>query len=116
MTGQVKPATEPAVATADAVIAAEALSRKFGDQLVLDNVTFSVPAGTVLGVIGPSGAGKTTCLRLMTGALKPTSGAVRVLGQDPVRLTPSARRRIGYMPQLLSLQPDLTASENIDLA
>jgi len=100
----------------DSPVIAQELSRSFGDQVALDNVSISVPAGTVLGVIGPSGAGKTTCLRLITGALRPTSGTVRVLGQDPARLTPSARRRIGYMPQLLTLQPDLTASENIDLA
>src|SRR4051794_3430201 len=108
MTGQVHPSSDPVIT--------DALSRKYGDQLALDQVTLSVPPGTVLGVIGPSGAGKTTCLRLMTGALRPTSGTVHVLGQDPARLTPSARRRIGYMPQLLSLQPDLTAGENIDLA
>jgi ABC-2 type transport system ATP-binding protein len=103
-------------ASADTVIETDGLSRSFGDQVALDDVSLTVPGGTVLGVIGPSGAGKTTCLRLITGALRPTSGSVRVLGQDPVRLTPSARRRIGYMPQLLTLQPELTAGENLDLA
>ena len=109
MTGQRERSPEPMIVT-------EGLSRSFGEQVALDGVSLTVPGGTVLGVIGPSGAGKTTCMRLITGALRPTSGSVRVLGQDPIKLTPSARRRIGYMPQLLTLQPELTAGENLDLA
>ena len=63
------------------MIVTEGLSRSFGEQVALDDVSLTVPGGPVLGVIGPSGAGKTTCLRLITGALRPTSGSVRVLGE-----------------------------------
>jgi ABC-2 type transport system ATP-binding protein len=73
-----------------------------------------VPVGTILGVIGPSGAGKTTTVRMLTGALGPTEGTVRVLGEDPIRFRRKTRERIGYMPQLFTLYPDLTARENVD--
>jgi len=73
-----------------------------------------VPKGTILGVVGPSGAGKTTTIRLITGALKPSAGEIRVLGQDPAHFPRPTRERIGYMPQQFALYPDLTADENVD--
>ena len=90
--------------------------RRFGDVVALRGVDLAVPAGTILGIVGPSGAGKTTCLRLITGALKPSAGTVRVLNEDPARHSRAVRGRIGYMPQLLALLPELTAQENVDLA
>ena len=65
-------------------------------------------------MIGPSGAGKTTAIRLLTGALRPTDGQVEVLGQDPTRLPAGTRARIGFMPQHVSLYDDLTVTENLD--
>ena len=97
----------PAIETSD-------LGRSFGDVVALRHVTFSVPVGSIIGVIGPSGAGKTTAVRILTGALAPTSGGARVLGQDCSRLRRRTRERIGYMPQLFSLFPDLTVGENVD--
>jgi ABC-2 type transport system ATP-binding protein len=88
---------------------------RFADQLALDDLSFHVPSGTILGVIGPSGAGKTTTIRLLTGTLAPTSGSVSVLGENPRRFARRTRDRIGYMPQALTLFPDLTARENVDL-
>lgn len=88
---------------------------RFGDHLALDDVTLMVPSGTILGVIGPSGAGKTTTIRLLTGTLAPTSGSVVVLSENPTRFRRRTRDRIGYMPQALTLFPDLTARENVDL-
>ena len=88
--------------------------RRYGDLVALDGITLAVPAGSLLGVIGPSGAGKTTAVRIMTGGLMPSAGLVRVLGEEPHRFSPRTRGRIGYMPQLFSLYPDLTAGENID--
>ena len=67
-----------------------------------------------MGIIGPSGAGKTTLVRLMTGALAPTDGEVRVMGEDPLRFRRETRERIGYMPQSFALYPDLTTRENVD--
>jgi ABC-2 type transport system ATP-binding protein len=91
-------------------------SVRFEDQLAVDRISLAVPTGTILGVIGPSGAGKTTTIRLLTGALKPTAGKVRVLGEDPRSFSRRTRTRIGYMPQAVTLFPDLTCRENVDLA
>jgi ABC-2 type transport system ATP-binding protein len=88
-------------------------TRSFGDLVALQDATFRVEPGTILGIIGPSGAGKTTCVRLMTGGLGATSGTVRVLGEDPQHFTRGTRARLGYMPQQLNLDADLTAAENV---
>ena len=77
------------------------------------DVSLSVTRGTILGIIGPSGAGKTTLIRLLTGALTPTRGTVQVLGENPREFRRRTRERIGYMPQLFTLYPDLTARENV---
>jgi ABC-2 type transport system ATP-binding protein len=89
-------------------------SKRFGDEVALSDVTISVREGSILGIIGPSGAGKTTLVRLMTGALAPTEGEIRVMGEDPLHLKRRTRERIGYMPQSFALYPDLTARENVD--
>lgn len=88
--------------------------RRYGDLVALDGITLAVPTGSLLGVIGPSGAGKTTAVRIMTGGLLPSAGLVRVLGEEPRHFSRRTRGRIGYMPQLFSLYPDLTAGENVD--
>ncbi|HYM84408.1 MAG TPA: ABC transporter ATP-binding protein [Candidatus Dormibacteraeota bacterium] len=89
-------------------------TKRFGDVVAVDDISFRVRAGTILGVIGPSGSGKTTTIRLLTGALAPSDGAVSVLGEDPRRFRGKTRQRLGYMPQLFTLYPDLTARENVD--
>jgi ABC-2 type transport system ATP-binding protein len=99
---------------ADEVVSLRGVSRAFDDRLVVRDIDLSVRRGTILGVIGPSGSGKTTTIRMVTGALTPTKGDVRVLGEHPVRFHRSTRERIGYMPQLFTLYPDLTARENVD--
>jgi ABC-2 type transport system ATP-binding protein len=106
--------TTPQPATPTAAIEAVGLTRSYGALLALDSVSFSVPPGALLGVIGPSGAGKTTAVRILTGALAPSSGTAHVLGQSTSRLPRRTRERIGYMPQLFSLFPDLTVGENVD--
>lgn len=95
------------------VVALDGVSRHYGDLEALEGVTLEVPAGTILGVIGPSGSGKTTMIRMLTGTLEPTSGSMRVLGQNPRRFSRSTRERIGYMPQHFVLYDELTASENV---
>jgi ABC-2 type transport system ATP-binding protein len=95
-------------------IVLQELGRRYDDVVALDGITLTVPSGTLLGVIGPSGAGKTTAVRILTGGLRATSGFARVLGEDTQRFRRRTRERIGYMPQLFSLYPDLTAGENVD--
>jgi ABC-2 type transport system ATP-binding protein len=96
-------------------IRVEELTRKFGDFLAVDRVSFSVAPGEVFGFLGPNGAGKTTTIKMLTGLLRPTSGAGWVAGYDIVRETDRVKRSIGYMSQLFSLYPDLTVRENIQL-
>jgi ABC-2 type transport system ATP-binding protein len=99
---------------ADMIVEMRGVSRKFGDRVVLSGVDLTVPRGTILGIIGPSGAGKTTTIRMLTGALAPTTGEISVMGREPKRFRRSDRERIGYMPQSFHLYEDLTAGENID--
>jgi ABC-2 type transport system ATP-binding protein len=100
----------------DAPVVLRGATREFGADVGVFDIDLEVPPGSILGVVGPSGAGKTTTIRLITGALAPTAGLVRVLGEDPQRFRRTTRERIGYMPQLFSLYPDLTADENVDFA
>ena len=95
------------------VVVKDAVMR-FSDQLAVDGISLVVPAGNILGLIGPSGSGKTTTIRLLTGALKPTSGSIEVLGEEPRKFRRETRQRIGYMPQSFTLYPDLTVRENVD--
>ena len=98
---------------ADAVVIDD-LTVQFPEQLAIDDISLVVPAGNILGLIGPSGAGKTTTIRVLTGALIPTSGRVSVLGEEPRHFRRQTRERIGYMPQSFTLYPDLTVRENVD--
>jgi ABC-2 type transport system ATP-binding protein len=104
----------PERAPTDHVARFTAAGRTFDDVQALSDLDLTIPRGAIVGVIGPSGAGKTTAIRLLTGALRPTSGTVEVLGGDPTRLKASVRRRIGFMPQHVSLYDDLTVGENLD--
>jgi ABC-2 type transport system ATP-binding protein len=90
------------------------VGHRFGDVVAIADVSMAVPAGSLTAIIGPSGAGKTTTIRTITGALAPTTGEVRVLGEEPRRFRRATRERIGYMPQLFVLYPELTVAENVD--
>jgi ABC-2 type transport system ATP-binding protein len=100
----------------DIAIRASGLTKTFGHSTAVQNVSFEVPRGTILGFIGPSGSGKTTTVRLLAGIYKPTEGEVTVLGTSPANFTPSTREKIGYMPQLFALYPELTVWENMNFA
>jgi ABC-2 type transport system ATP-binding protein len=104
----------PAQPESQALITMRGVTRRFDDRLVVREIDLAVPRGTILGIIGPSGSGKTTTIRMLTGALAPTAGEIEVLGERPVAFRRSTRERIGYMPQLFTLYPDLTARENVD--
>jgi ABC-2 type transport system ATP-binding protein len=110
----VAPPTEPAATAGPAAVVVEGASVEFAGELAVDDISLVVPAGTILGLIGPSGAGKTTTIRLLTGALTPSKGKVTVLGQEPRAFRRQTRERIGYMPQSFMLYPDLTVRENVD--
>lgn len=91
------------------------LTRRFGDFVAVDSISFSVARGEVFGFLGPNGAGKTTTIKMLAGLLVPTSGEALVAGRDVSRAATQIRSRIGYMSQRFSLYGDLTVSENIEL-
>jgi ABC-2 type transport system ATP-binding protein len=94
-------------------IEARDLTKRFGTTLALDRLTLAVAPGEVFGLVGPDGAGKTTCLRLLTGVMAASAGSAHVLGADVTRDPEPIRNRIGYVPQSSSLYADLTVLENL---
>ncbi|MBP7689638.1 MAG: ABC transporter ATP-binding protein [Thermoflexales bacterium] len=100
----------------DAVISAQHLTKKFRDETAVEDVSFDVPRASIFGFIGPSGSGKTTTVRLLTGVYTPTTGEVSVLDRSPAKFSQSDRARLGYMPQLFVLYPNLTVWENLNFA
>lgn len=91
------------------------LTRRFGDFIAVDHLTFDVSEGEVFGFLGANGAGKTTALRMLCGLLDPSSGEALVAGYDIRTQRELIKRHIGYMSQKFSLYTDLTANENIEL-
>src|SRR6478609_10460541 len=91
------------------------LVKHFDDTVAVDDVSFSVPQGTVLGLLGPNGAGKTTIVRMMTTLSRPTSGTARVAGHDVVREPDTVRRSMGLTGQAATVDELLTGRENLRL-
>ncbi len=89
------------------------LSRSFGTRLAVDDVSFQVAPGETYGLLGPNGAGKTTTIRLVCGLLSADTGEVTVSGLQVRATTTAGKAQIGYVPQDVSLYPDLTARENL---
>ncbi|WP_030335182.1 ABC transporter ATP-binding protein [Streptomyces sp. NRRL B-1381] len=87
------------------------VTKKFGDFTALSRLNLTVPQGVVYGYLGPNGAGKSTTIRMLMGLSRPTSGRVRVLGQDPT--DPGVRGRIGYLPGELRLDDRLTIGQTL---
>jgi ABC-2 type transport system ATP-binding protein len=89
------------------------LTRRFGQFVAVDDVTFEVRRGEIFGFLGSNGAGKSTTIRMLCGLLKPTSGTASVGGIDVTRDPEGVKRRIGYMSQRFSLYELLTVDQNI---
>jgi ABC-2 type transport system ATP-binding protein len=94
-------------------VEASALTRRFGALTAVDGLDLLVPGGTVFGLLGPNGAGKSTTLKMLTTLLRPSAGSARVDGLDLATRPREVRRRIGYVPQLVSAEGALTAYENL---
>ena len=84
------------------------LTRQFGQFIAVNNVSFSVKSGEVLGFLGPNGAGKSTTMKMVTGFLSPTSGTAVVCGDDVIRDPIAVKRHIGYLPEGAPLYEDMT--------
>jgi ABC-2 type transport system ATP-binding protein len=91
------------------------LVKTFRTSVAIDRLSAQVSAGTITGLVGPDGAGKTTLIRMLAGLLLPTSGTIKVLGFDPTTEPEEIRTRIGYMPQRFGLYEDLTVRQNLNL-
>lgn len=91
----------------------QGVTKRYGRLTALDKVTFSVPEGSMFGLIGPDGAGKTTLHQILTTLLAPDEGTTTVAGLDVVKDYRKLRTKIGYMPEKFSLYQDLTVNENL---
>ena len=96
-----------------ALIETNHLHKSFGNTHAVDDLNLSVAAGEIYGLVGPDGAGKTTALRLLCGALRSDAGQTSIATYDIARQTEQARAQIGYLPQRFSLYEDLTVLENL---
>jgi ABC-2 type transport system ATP-binding protein len=97
----------------DTIIKTEQLTKRFGDFIAVDHISFDVHKGEIFGFLGANGAGKTTAMRMLCGLSLPTSGKATIANFDVYRQTEQIKRNIGYMSQKFSLYEDLTVKENI---
>jgi branched-chain amino acid transport system ATP-binding protein len=97
---------------------AENLHKRFGDRVVLENISLSFPEGTVSGIMGPNGAGKSTCFNVLTGLYRPDRGRISFDGEDITGLAPAtiARKGISRSFQMMNLFDEFTAVENVMVA
>ena len=89
------------------MIEVDHLTKSFGKVRAVDDISFSVGSGEILGFLGPNGAGKTTTMRILTGYLPATQGSARIAGYDVFEQSLEVRRRIGYLPEVPPLYPDM---------
>ena len=96
------------------MIEVENLTKHYGDFIAIEDVSFQIDRGEVVGFLGPNGAGKTTTMRILTGYLPPTSGKARIAGYDVTEQSLEARRYIGYLPETVPLYLDMTVASYLD--
>ena len=97
------------------MIEVDHLTKHYGSFVAVDDLSFTVAPGEIVGLVGPNGAGKTTTLRCLVGILRPTGGAVRVGGHDLVKAPVEAKRRLAWMPDEPHLFEYLTVREHLEL-
>ena len=90
------------------MIEVQDLTKYFGATLAVNNVSFKVEKGEIIGLLGPNGSGKTTIMRILTGFFPPTSGRALIGGLDVAEHSLETRRRVGYLPENMVLYPDLS--------
>ena len=98
------------------MIEVEGLSKRYGDLWAVQDVSFRVQRGEVVGLLGPNGAGKTTAMRVLTGFLPPSAGRVRIAGHDMQEEPIAARRAVGYLPELPPLYPEMRVEHYVTFA
>lgn len=93
-----------------------ALTRKYGEQEAVNNVSFTLKKGEVLGFLGPNGAGKSTTMKMFTGNLAPTFGTIKICGIDLMEHPNDAKALIGYLPEQRPLYKEFTVDEYLTIA
>ncbi|WP_430461517.1 ribosome-associated ATPase/putative transporter RbbA [Thalassolituus sp. LLYu03] len=96
-------------------IEAHALTRRFGDFVAVDRVSFNIKRGEIFGFLGSNGCGKTTTMKMLTGLLPASSGEARLFGQKPAADDMQTRQRVGYMSQSFSLYSEISVQQNLEL-
>lgn len=96
------------------MIKLEKVTKFFGEKKALDNISFSIKTGEIIGLLGPNGAGKTTTMRLIVGYLKQTNGEVSVFGKNPIDDRIATLKNIGYLPENNPLYPEMRVREYLD--
>lgn len=96
------------------MIEVKQLSKQFGHHRAVDDISFTVGKGEILGFLGPNGAGKSTTMRMLTGFFPPTSGTAVIGGSDILTRSLDARRKIGYLPENAPVYPDMTVGRYLD--
>lgn len=114
--GAMGAAASHAVPTNTPAIDIRGLTRRFGQLTAVDRIDLSIAAGDIFGLLGANGAGKSTTIKMLTTLLPPSSGSAHVAGFDIVSRAHEVRRRIGYVPQMLSADGALTGYENLLLS
>lgn len=97
------------------MIIAHQLTKSFGTQRAVQDLSFTIPAGQIVGFLGPNGAGKSTTLKMLTGMLVPTSGSASICGLDLVRDTLAVKRNVGFVPESGAVFESLTGLEYLEM-
>jgi ABC-2 type transport system ATP-binding protein len=100
----------------ETMIETRGLTKYYGPNLAIDRLNFEVAAGEIVGFLGPNGAGKTTTLKILAGYLSPTAGTARINGYDVVNESLKVRASLGYLPENVSIYPDLTVTQFLEFA
>ncbi|MCA9956525.1 MAG: ATP-binding cassette domain-containing protein, partial [Anaerolineales bacterium] len=90
------------------MIEADSLTKQYGGNTAVSNLTFSCKPGEIVGFLGPNGAGKTTTIRILTGYMPPTSGDAYIAGFHTVNESMQARQKLGYLPETVPLYPEMS--------
>jgi ABC-2 type transport system ATP-binding protein len=104
---------QPTPIVPDTVIAAENLTKRYGQTSAVDTINFDIRKGEVFGLLGPNGAGKTTTILMMLGLTEISSGRIHVLGFDPARQPLQVKQKVGYLPDSVGFYDHLSATENL---
>ena len=109
-----QPEIHSLIAPGSVLLDVRSLSKTYGRFRAVDDLSFQVRGGEILGLVGPNGAGKTTALRCCTGILRPSTGTVSVVGYDMAREERAAKQQLAFVPELPNLYPLLTVQEQIE--